>query len=242
MNPPAEPWQREVEQLRPGDHACLLWETEEDHRAAVTHFLVDGLTRGEKILYLIDSHAPSLIVDYLDQAGVNIGRCLASGQLTTLDAGSVYLRGGFFDVERMIQLLRDETAQALDAGYPALRVTGEMGWAFCRVPGTEQLFDYESRLNAWFPLNRCLALCQYSCQEFPPSMLWRSVVTHPTIAINGRRYRNRYYIAPPTFLDPHAREALMSAQLEQPGALSAPPQPVPGDYRDIGALLQAAHE
>ena len=48
---------RTITDLRPGDHLCCLYETEEQHRAVVTPFLRQGLERGEKVLYIVDARA-----------------------------------------------------------------------------------------------------------------------------------------------------------------------------------------
>lgn len=227
-----------LEDLRPGDHACLLWETEDDHRNTVSRFLGEGIQRGEKVIYFIDSHDSSIIVEYLYQAGVNVGRCLTSGQLSVFNATSVYMRTGTFDPEGMLRLLQTETQQAVAKDYTALRVTGEMTWSLQHLPGTERLFDYESTLNAVFP-EKCTGLCQYHCRQFSPSMLWHSVVTHPIVSVGGTCYRNRYYIAPATFLEPEARSAIMCAQLEQPDELVSPTHPA-RDCRDIESMLLAS--
>ena len=38
---------KNIGDLRPGDHLCCLFETEEEHRALVTPYILQGLERGE---------------------------------------------------------------------------------------------------------------------------------------------------------------------------------------------------
>ena len=101
----------------------------------------------------------------------------------------------------MIALLKDETEKALQEGYPALRVTGEMSWALQGIPGSDKILEYESMLNRdFFPLFPCLAICQYDRRRFNPEIIKGVVMTHPLIVRGGRVYENFYYIPPDDFL------------------------------------------
>ena len=40
--------------LKPGNHLCCLYETEEEHRAVLTLFLRQGLEKGEKVFCIVD--------------------------------------------------------------------------------------------------------------------------------------------------------------------------------------------
>lgn len=56
---------RTMADLRPGEHLCLLHETEEEHRAVLTLFLRQGLERGEKVLYVADTRPDDSILRVL---------------------------------------------------------------------------------------------------------------------------------------------------------------------------------
>jgi PAS domain-containing protein len=131
-----------------------LYETEEEHRAVLTPFLRRGLEKGEKVVYVADARSSKAILGYLRRDRLKVDSYLASGQLSFLNVDQAYLRGGVFDPNRMINLMRAETKRALAEGYAALRVTGEMSWAVRRRPGLERLVEYESKLAA-FPGSKC---------------------------------------------------------------------------------------
>ena len=185
---------RTIADLGPGDHLCCIYETEEEHRAAVVPFLRQGLERGEKVVYIVDARASETILGYLRDDGLDVESCLAGGQLTILTRDDTYMRGGTFDPEGMIGLLSAETEQALAQGYPALRVTGEMTWALQGLAGSERLIEYEARLNDFFPGSQCLAICQYDRRRFEPEVLLDVLRTHPTAIIGREVYYNFYYI------------------------------------------------
>lgn len=47
---------RRVEDLEIEDHACLIFERDEDQIAAIVPFLIEGLRRSEGILYILTEH------------------------------------------------------------------------------------------------------------------------------------------------------------------------------------------
>lgn len=187
---------RTLEDLKPGDHLCFLYETEEEHRAVLTPFLRQGLERGEKVVYVVDAHTAETILGYLRDDGVDVEPYLIRGQLSILTHNEAYLREGVFDPEGMIALLRTEAKRARTEGYPALRVTGEMTWTLRGLPGSERLIEYEAKLNEFFPGSQCLAICQYDRRRFAPAVLLDVLRTHPTAVIGTEVYDNFYYIPP----------------------------------------------
>ena len=185
-----------IADLRPGDHLGCLYETEEEHRAVVVPFLRHGLERGEKVVYIVDTHTAEVILDYLRDDGLDVRSYQARGQLAILGREDTYLRAGVFDPAGMIATLRSETERALAEGYTALRVTGEMTWALRGLPGSERLMEYETRLNAYFSGTRCLAMCQYDRRRFDPAVLLDVLRSHPYVAIGAEICDNPYYLPP----------------------------------------------
>jgi len=187
---------RTINDLQPGDHLCCLYKTEEEHRAVLTPFLRQGLERGEKVLYIVDTRTADTILDYLRDDGLDVQLYLAHGQLVILTRDDAYTREGVFDPDGMIDLLRTETERALAEGYSALRVTGEMTWALRGLPGSERLMEYENRLNEFFPGNQCLAICQYDRRRFDAAALLDVLSAHPIAVIGAKVYDNFYYMPP----------------------------------------------
>jgi diguanylate cyclase (GGDEF)-like protein/PAS domain S-box-containing protein len=189
-----------IADLKPGDHLCCLYESEEEHRAVLTPFLRQGLERGEKVLYIMDARTAETILSYLQHDGLDVEPYLARGQLAILTCDDIYLRGGVFDPEATIALLQAETAQALAEGYPALRITSERTWALRGLPGSERLIEYEARLNQFFHGSQCLAICQYDRRHFAPAVLLHVLRTHPIAVVGTETHANFYYISPDELL------------------------------------------
>ena len=191
--------EQKIADLKPGDHLCHLYEAEEEHRALFAPFIRQGLERKEKVIYITDTHTNKEILSYLQNNGMDTKFYLQKGQLVTLRADEMYVQDGDFDPLRMIRLLKDETARALNDGYSALRVTGETTWTLKGLPGSQRLIEYEGQLNDFFPDSKCLAICQYDKRRFKPAILLDVLATHPIVVIGTEIFDNFYYESPKNF-------------------------------------------
>jgi signal transduction histidine kinase len=188
--------------LKEGDHACILFRSDEEHRQVVGRFLAEGLLAGERVLNLVDQHTPEAMRACLREAGVEPGPAEASGQLTIRGAEGAYLPHGAFDPDDMILLLQQAWADAARQGRPAMRGSGDMGWCLRGAPGSDRVMEYEAKLNHAIPGSRFRALCQYDVRLFPPEMLLEVLTTHPIAFIGTRRFENFYYMSPDEYLGP----------------------------------------
>lgn len=193
---------RMLETLKPHDHLCLIYESQEEWRAAAAPFISIGLKQGEKCIYIVDTSTAEEIRKYLLEEGVDVASAEKSGQLSILHETEAYTREGSFDPDRMIALLISETEKAVSEGYPALRTTGEMTWVLRGYPGSAKLLEYEAKLNRdLFPKYPCLAICQYDRWKFDPEIIKGVIMTHPLLVRGSRVYRNFYYVDPGEFLN-----------------------------------------
>jgi len=190
----------------PSSHTCGFYESEEEHRALITPFLLQGLERGERVVYVTDAHSAETIRGYLQDAGVDGDAAVARGQLVFRTAQETYLQGDRFDPDRMLALLQAETERALADGFTGLRITGEMSWALRGMPGTEQLLEYEAQVNDLLPDLPFVGLCQYDRRQFGPEFLLDMLWRHPLVAFGGQVYENHHYV-PLHELPAPAREA-----------------------------------
>ena len=187
-----------LSRMHAGDHYCGIYRTDEDHRRIVVDFVREGISRGEKMLYLVNIHTAAHLETMLRDAGIDPEPLRASGQLTIQSAKEAYLKDGEFVPEKMIELLKEATQQALDEGYPALRTTGEMTWALMGEPGSERLVEYEALLNNF----RTRSLSSSPSVTRPPtrSSEWISLMSAkssapissppPSITVRSIRFRN----------------------------------------------------
>ncbi len=196
-----------------GDHLCCLYRTEDEHRAILMPFIENGLQQGDKTIYIVDAHTAETVLDYLDQTGLDVRLILDQGRLVLLNSRQTYVLQGEFDPGSMLSLLQRETEKALEEGFRALRVTGEMSWALRGTPGSERLMEYEAKLNRFFPQNRAIGLCQYDMRSFAPEVLLDVLATHPIAIVGSQCYDNIYYVSPEEFLGGNRAQAELSSRL-----------------------------
>jgi PAS domain S-box-containing protein len=187
----------ELETLASGDHLCFIYRSREEQMSVIIPFILEGLKRNEKCLYVVDENTEEDIVEEIKKH-CDVEGYITSGQLVILRKEETYLRDGFFDPDRMIQLVKNAEREAIDEGYSGLRGTGEMTWV--TEAETEKLLEYEAKLNHFFPNSKCIAICQYNEKKFDPEVLISVVHTHSKIILYDTLLENPYYIPPDVFL------------------------------------------
>ncbi len=200
----------ELDSLRPGDHLCCLYNTEEQHRALVTPFVRMGLENGEKVFYIVDERTAETVLGYLRADGLDYERHLKNGRLKILSAHESYVAGGVFDPDAMIKMLKSEEQNAAQEGFKGLRVTGEMTWALRDLPGTDRLIEYEAKLNEFLPTSTITAICQYDMRRFEAGILLDVLATHPFAVIGTDVLENFFYVPPKEFLGSNRARAMLT--------------------------------
>src|SRR5690348_9649455 len=118
-----DPQTRQVRKVKPGDHLCLPYTSDDEQREVLTAYIVDGLARGERVIYYADQAGPDKINGWLAGTGVDLARTLEEGRLEIRSVDNSYLFGGRFEPDIVITTLWVEVRQARDAGYPGLRIS-----------------------------------------------------------------------------------------------------------------------
>ncbi|MGC9516220.1 MAG: MEDS domain-containing protein [Methanomicrobiales archaeon] len=183
-----------IEDLQMGDHLCCLYETEKEHKNILTPYIIQGLENNEKIVYILDKHTKNTVKTYIQDMDLDANSLIESGQFVFLSTGESYILDGHFHPDSMITLLQNSLDVALQEGYSALRVTGEMSWILKGLKGSEKFIEYESKLNQFFPGKKCIGLCQYNLTDFNNNLLLDVLLTHPKVALADKIYKNIYYI------------------------------------------------
>ena len=209
-----------IQKMKHGDHYCGIFRTDEEHRAVIVDFVREGVTRNEKIIYLVNVNSIEYVRDMLGNAGIDVASLIDKGQLVIITAREAYLKDGEFVPDKMLNLLVEETDKALAEGYAALRGTGEMTWALAGEPGSERLIEYEALVNERLKNTKFLGLCQYDRRRFDSEMLLDVVQVHPNVLYGREGCDNTkmYYVAPELFLERDRQSATLDTWL---GNLSA---------------------
>ncbi|HEY2363484.1 MAG TPA: MEDS domain-containing protein [Candidatus Angelobacter sp.] len=168
-----------------GDHICTLYTSPEEQLQAAVEYIKAGLGRKEQCLYICGEHTPDELRAALQASGVSVKDEEARGALSLVTKTEAHLKDGHFNAGNMISFLHQAVKDALDAGFQGLAAAGDMGWVADGAPGTEDLTEYESRLNEFYANHRALGLCQYNRKTLPPRFLDHCIATHRFIRIDG---------------------------------------------------------
>jgi signal transduction histidine kinase len=197
-----------LEHLAPHDHLCSIYESAEERFAVAVAFIRIGLDRGEKCIYIVDDGTEANVREAMSAGGIDVERAIATGSLVLGGKEGAYLKPGSFDPEWMFTFWADMAADAISQGFSAVRATGETEWVLGGAPGVERWMEYECRMTHVLAQHKCVALCQYNRQLFPPELVLDAIRTHPTVVYHGVVCRNTYHLPPDEFLGPNqtARE------------------------------------
>lgn len=194
---------RALNETRPHDHLCLIYETEREQFDATVEFIKIGLARNERCIYIVDESPIGRVLNAMRAQGIAVEQAMDSGALIITNQQDTYLQQGIFDPDRMINTLKDAIIDAKRDGFSALRATGEMTWILGGHPGVDRLTEYEAKLNLVIPYHDMLGICQYNRQQLSPEVIRDVIRTHPKVIYAGLVCNNHYYIPPDELLGDH---------------------------------------
>jgi hypothetical protein len=199
-----------------GAHVCTLYLTPDYQLDAAIEYIKGGLQRGERCVYICCEHPIEVFRDALRWSGIDVAAEEDRGALVLIRKEEAYLRDGAFDPSKMIELLRDAVADALDDGFKGLCAAGDMIWIRDQAPGTEGFAHYESRLNQFFEASHALGLCQYNLHSLPPEVVDRCLATHPYVRLaSGVVLDNPFYDLSDDATERIASPALVKEKLDR---------------------------
>jgi chemotaxis family two-component system sensor kinase Cph1 len=179
--------------IKPGEHLCSFYENKEEQFQIAFPFIVEGLARNEKCLYIADENSVDEIKAGLLIHGIDVEKCLKTGQLNIRTTKESYLKGGRFILNDMILQIDSFVYRAINEGYSGARVTGEVTWLIRELSFLEDFFEYEKTLNEVFRNRRVKLLCQYNSKKLFGNVILRALRTHPRVLIGLGLYENVYY-------------------------------------------------
>jgi hypothetical protein len=192
----SSPLERQLADLKQGDHVSPVYDGIEEHLAAAVAFILGGLARGECCLYVCDDLTLDALGRALAVRGVDGAREAECGALLLRTARQFYLLPGEFDPLATIELVRRFEAQALADGFSGLRFAGDMSWSIERHAERDRLIEYEALLNRYLIGSRTTILCLYDRARFDPACILDVLCTHPLVVLGDQVCPNLDYQPP----------------------------------------------
>ncbi len=199
------------EPLSPGDHCCLIYQTDSELKEALRAYLDPVRSRKEQCIWIgvadADSGGPIFPAEAMAD-----GRRLADDQRLRFverarDRDGLHVEG--LTIER---LRREIGGRQGNAAAPA-RLVNDLT-LFARSPAAwERLEAYEALLDELLRQSDKACLCLYDRRQVPAEVLVRALRSHPRVAVPDHIHDNVFSIFSDSRLQPEARLDTMLATL-----------------------------
>ncbi len=180
---------------QPG-HICAFFDSREEEYATLVPYLRDGISEGENVVNVLDASRMPEHRQRLEDAGMP----MSDERLRIACTEDTYLQGGRFDMDRMVDFVRNELEEATRSDRK-VRTVGWMEWVHSDPPGKERVMEYEARMNLLVPDFDCTFMCVYDLARLPGDMVVDLMATHPYVILRGRVRSNPFYVQPAVYLE-----------------------------------------
>lgn len=187
-------------QLSDTRHVCAFFNSEEEEYRVLLPFIKDGFACGHKAVHVVNAHQRSEHMERLVAAGIDPAAAERSGQLELRINTEIYLRDGQFDKDRMLLAFEQIASGNAAGGFPLSRIVCRMDWAAEGKSYTNDLIEFESRVNHVWEHHDDAVICTYHLGQFGGDTVIDIMRTHPMIIIGGTLQRNPFFVPPGEFL------------------------------------------
>jgi MEDS: MEthanogen/methylotroph, DcmR Sensory domain len=187
-------------QLAETRHVCAFFNSEEEEYRVLLPFIKGGFEYGHKAVHVINADQRSEHMKRLVAAGIDPVAAERNGQLELRTNTEVYLRDGQFDKDRMLHAFEQIASGNAAGGFPLSRIVCRMDWAAEGKSYTNDLIEFESRVNHVWEHHEDAVICTYHLGKFGGDTVIDIMRTHPMIIIGGTLQRNPFFVPPGEFL------------------------------------------
>lgn len=153
--------------LSAGRHVCMVFDDDDDYRNVAAGFLAGGNDLGEKTV-VFGPHDCGLRADLEPLSAV------------AADPYVAVLGRGRLDADAMLDMFREQSAQARREGFRGLRVAADMDWLLpARAPAAD-ILTFEARLDRVLPEAGATVLCAYRRGSFDRATVTGMLCVHPS--------------------------------------------------------------
>ena len=200
MKAPAETVRFAQGVFGPYRHMCAFFNSTDEQHRVLRPFIEDGFADRDKVFHYVDPRRLEEHLSWLAESGINLEEAMGVGQLEVRPWGDATLSGGRFDMETWLTTFEEVLQSAQPSGYGFTRFFGHMEWALADLPGTEDLMEYETRVNYMIPKYENVVVCSYDLTKFGASAAMDALRTHPAVIIGGLLQENPFYVPPDELL------------------------------------------
>ena len=182
-------------------HVCAFFNNEEEEYRVLLPFIKGGFECGHKAVHVVNAHQRNEHLKRLVEAGIDPAEAERNGQLEVRINSETYLRDGQFDKDRMLRAFEQIASGNAPGGFPLSRIVCRMDWAAEGKSYTNDLIEFESRVNHVWEHHDDAVICTYHLGKFGGDTVIDIMRTHPMIIIGGILQRNPFFVPPGEFLE-----------------------------------------
>lgn len=181
-------------------HVCAFFDSADEEYRVMLPFIREGLQRGEKAFHIVDPRLREEHLRRLEAGGIDVTAAEQRGQFELRDWHETYLRGGRFDQEKLLGVMRDVSSHGREQGFALTRVLGHAEWSGEDWPGADDFLEYEARLNQLAPTIADPIICLYDLAKIGGRIVIDVMRTHPLVILGGVLQKNPFFVPPEEFL------------------------------------------
>ena len=148
--------------------------------SALLHWMVGGLTQGQRLLCVGRETWLARLPVLLDRAGFAPGPWLERGRLSLMPAQLTRSGRPPLGMSTTAWQLRNWTRHGLESGFSAVRVILDMA-SLVPNAGATRLVELEASIDDLVKEHSALCLCMYDRSRFDPDLLVRMLELHPLL-------------------------------------------------------------
>jgi PAS domain S-box-containing protein len=161
-----------------GTHFCQFYQTKQDILDILVPYFKFGLESNELCVWVTSDflgQEEALIA--LNDAMPNFTEYLQKGQIEILPYTDWYVKGGKFEMERVLNQWITKHNNAINKGYDGLRVSGNPIW-IDNMKDWDDFTAYEEEINTVIDEFNILVLCTYSLEKCDVNKVADVVINH----------------------------------------------------------------
>ena len=184
----------DVGALGSGQHLCVLYRDQGDRRRLAAAVIRGALAAGDRVIYVTPGPF-DVALALLEAGGIETRRPLRGGQLVVHSFAEIYGDPASTDLAQLVATFRVALSQSRAAGFPGLRIAGEMGGSFWPAGSLEGLIRWERLVSQMLGEVGIAAICQYDQRQLDEPAAAIIAAEHSGVATNGQRLPLALFIA-----------------------------------------------
>ena len=200
MKTPAAPIPFAGSQLGEARHVCAFFNSDEEEYRVLLPFIKDGFECGDRAVHVVSPGRSRDHLQRLAAVGIDATAAQQTGQFELRTNAETYLRDGYFDQDRMLEVFEQLASGNAKGGFRLSRIICHMDWAAEGRSPLDNLVEFESRVNDVWRRHDDAVVCVYDLAKFGGGTVVDIMRTHPMIIIGGILQQNPFFVPPEKFL------------------------------------------